>query len=254
MERIKVLVTEGNAQMREEMATQLSQMEDIDLIGHADNGLAALDLIKEHQPNIVVTNLIMPNMDGFEMLEKIGLLPEAERPRVIVATALMREDFIQKAVELGASYYMVKPFKLEALYRRIQDVAGQSEAILPVHKPSAQHSVDERIATTFLTLGIPAHIKGYHFLREGVKMVIEEPELINSITKALYPGIAKRFSTSASKVERAIRHAIDVAWQRGQMESINQIFGYRVYTRGEKPTNGEFIALIADRLSMEYSA
>lgn len=114
--------------------------------------------------------------------------------------------------------------------------------------------MDEEITSIFLTIGIPAHIKGYHFLREGVKMVMENHDLINSITKELYPGIAKQFNTTASKVERAIRHAIEVAWTRGRIEKINQIFGYNIYTKNDKPTNGEFIALMADKLSMERSA
>ena len=117
--------------------------------------------------------------------------------------------------------------------------------------PSAVKSLDEKITSVFLSVGIPAHIKGYHFLREAIRMVYYKPELISKITKELYPGIAKRFQTSASKVERAIRHAIEVAWTRGKIENINQIFGYNIYSKNDKPTNGEFIALVADKLIME---
>jgi two-component system response regulator (stage 0 sporulation protein A) len=254
MEKIKVLVVESNAIMREQITQHLTQKEDIEVIDSVENGLLALEATRELHPNVIISNLIMPTMDGFEMLEKLSKFPEGEKAKVIVATSLIRDDFVQKAISMGASYYMVKPFELEVLYKRIQDVMGLQQSSYNVQPQAPSHSVDERIATTFLTLGIPAHIRGYTFLREAVKMVMEDPELINSITKALYPGIAKRFSTTPSKVERAIRHAIDVAWQRGQMEAINQMFGYRVYTRGEKPTNGEFVALIADRLSMEHTA
>jgi len=141
---------------------------------------------------------------------------------------------------------------------RIREVAGSPKATVrrsvPVVNQQPQRNLEERITSIFLTIGIPAHIKGYHFLREAIKMVVENNDIINRITKELYPGIAKKFNTTPSKVERAIRHSIDVAWSRGKVENINQLFGYTVYDKNDKPTNGEFIALVADKLSMEYSA
>jgi two-component system response regulator (stage 0 sporulation protein A) len=188
----------------------------------------------------------------------MGASAMEKRPEVIITTALGRDDFINRAMMLGAQYYIVKPYKLDLLYNRIHDMMGLrmrvASAPTPILSPSVAPSLDERIASMFLTIGIPAHIKGYHFLREAVKMVLEDGSMINAITKALYPGIAKRHSTTASKVERAIRHAIDVAWTRGRIENFNQVFGYKVFSPGDKPTNGEFIALIADKLSMERSA
>jgi two-component system response regulator (stage 0 sporulation protein A) len=160
-------------------------------------------------------------------------------------------------MELGASYYMVKPFDNHVLNRRIQEVAGQKSGA-PVRSlltmPTGHKSLDEKITSIFLMIGIPAHIKGYQFLREAVRMVIEHSDVINRITKELYPSIAKRYDTSSSKVERAIRHAIEVAWSRGKIDNLNQIFGYTIYAKGDKPTNGEFIALVADKLLMEQSA
>ena len=145
---------------------------------------------------------------------------------------------------------MVKPLDMDILKARILELFNPGADSLP-RMSYPQKSLDEKITSVFLTIGIPAHIKGYHYLREAVRMVFYEPDLINRITKELYPGIAKRFSTSASKVERAIRHAIEVAWTRGRIENINQIFGYNIYGKNDKPTNGEFIALVADKLIME---
>ena len=168
---------------------------------------------------MLVTDIIMPRRDGFRILEELNALPEEERPRVIVLTGLSRDDFILRAVKLGASYYMVKPFDVRLLASRIREVASSFEdasiAELPTERESARQDVDEQVTNLFLTIGIPAHIKGYHYLREAVRMVLAEPDVMGRITKELYPGIARKFDTTASKVERAMRHAIDVAWSRG---------------------------------------
>ena len=142
------------------------------------------------------------------------------------------------------------------LYTRILEVARADDAPVYLSGPDTQTgaSVDERVTNLFLSIGIPAHIKGYGYLREAVKMVMENHDLINRITKELYPGIARRFSTTPSKVERAMRHAIEVAWSRGRLDSVNRIYGYKVFSAEDKPTNGEFIALIADKLSMRQTA
>ena len=162
---------------------------------------------------------------------------------------------IRKAIGLGAKYYMVKPFDMDMVMKRIRELAGgQAFVKISAPVPDKGKNIEEKITNIFLLIGIPAHIKGYHFLREAIKMVVENGDIINSITKELYPGIAKKFKTTPSKVERAIRHAIDVAWNRGKVENINQLFGYKVYDSNDKPTNGEFIALIADKLNMERSA
>ena len=170
-------------------------------------------------------------------------------------TGLARDDFIMRAIQLGASYYMVKPFDMNLLYERIVEVAReQPAAVLAAAPQAADESVDERITNLFLTLGIPAHIKGYQYLREAVRMVLENHDVINRITKELYPGIARKFDTSASKVERAMRHAIEVAWTRGRLDAVNQMYGYRVFAREDKPTNGEFIAMVSDKLAVKKTA
>ncbi len=189
---------------------------------------------------------------SFSVLEKV----DRSNMRILVLSALSQDAFIAKAAGLGADYYMIKPCSHENLAARLKDLSGserpavQPSGSRPVRAP-VNKSLDEKITNIFITVGIPAHIKGYQFLREAIKMAIDNPDIINSITKRLYPEVAERFSTSPSKVERAIRHAIEVAWNRGKIENINSLFGVRVYNHNEKPTNGEFIALVADKMLLE---
>ena len=206
----------------------------------------------------MLLDVIMPRMDGFAVLQKWNELKDRPNTQIILLTALGRDDFIARAMELGGAYYIVKPFDMEASAQRILDICKKQAAQPQVRHealPSANSvSSEEQLANLFLSIGIPAHIKGYGYLREAVRLVLEQPEIINRITKELYPGIARRFGTTPSKVERAMRHAIEVAWSRGRLENINQIFGYRVFEADDKPTNGEFIALIADKLRLGKSA
>ncbi len=171
-----------------------------------------------------------------------------------MVSKLQNEMFVVKALELGAKYYLIKPAEIEIIEQRILNVTeGQAlnkKAALS-RRTVSEKSLDERISNIFVSVGIPAHIKGYQFLREGIKLAVENPPIINAITKSLYPSIADKFNTSSSKVERAIRHAIEVAWNRGKIENINGVFGVKVYTSAEKPTNGEFIALLADKMLLE---
>ena len=183
----------------------------------------------------------MPKLDGYGVLEKID-----PSRRVIVMSALSSGSFVTKAINSGARYYMMKPFRFEQLEARIVECMKSSAVSRIKNK-----TLEEKITNIFITVGIPAHIKGYQFLREAIKMAIDNPDVINSITKRLYPEVARRFNTSPSKVERAIRHAIGVAWNRGKIENITSLFGVRVYSHNEKPTNGEFIALVADKMLLE---
>jgi len=199
----------------------------------------------------VVRKLHLP-WDGLRVSYSGGLFKAGE-----CILSPLRERIEARAVELGAQFYMVKPFEPDHLLSHIRELADGSGGLLPMARtpvPVHVQSLDERLGSLFLTIGIPAHIKGYQYLRCGIKMVIEQPDVINRITKELYPSIAKHFGTSASKVERAIRHAIEVAWNRGRVETLNRAFGCRVCTPEDKPTNGEFIAMLADKLSLERSA
>ena len=253
----RILIVDDHGTLRKSMAEYLRKQEGIEEVREAANGVEALKCLHEGRFDILVTDIVMPMMDGYMLLEEMRRQQLTPQPKIIVASALGRDDFITRAIELGAQFYMVKPFEPEHLLSHIRDLADGASPLTPLLRapaPAHVQTLDEKLGSLFLTIGIPAHIKGYQYLRYGIKMVIEQPDVINRITKELYPSIAKHFGTSASKVERAIRHAIEVAWNRGRVETLNKAFGCRVCTPEDKPTNGEFIAMLADKLSLERSA
>ena len=244
MAKYRILLADSNNQFQTTVRDYLTAQEGIERVDTVNDGQSALDAMNNNRYDVLLCDLIMPGMDGFELLERLNSGLVKDVPAVIVISALRQEEMVRQACTLGAKYYMVKPIDPDTLYKRIMDMmestyAQRSQVCAISPKPQ---TLDEKIASVFLMIGIPAHIKGYHYLREAVRMVYFEPALCGRITKELYPGIAKRFQTSASKVERAIRHAIEVAWTRGKIENINQIFGYNIYSKNDKPTNGEFIA------------
>ena len=257
MTNTRILIVDDHGTLRKSMADFLRRQEGIEEVREAANGVDALKCLHEGRFDILVTDIVMPMMDGYMLMEELRRQQITPQPRIIVTSALGRDDFISRAVELGAQFYMVKPFEPEHLLNHIRELADGGTHLLPTARtpvPVHVQSLDERLGSLFLTIGIPAHIKGYQYLRHGIKLVIEQPDMINRITKELYPSIAKHFGTSASKVERAIRHAIEVAWNRGRVDTLNRAFGCRVCTPEDKPTNGEFIAMLADKLSLERSA
>ncbi len=236
----------------------LESRENLRVVASFGNIIDAVEYVSDNNVDIIITDIVLPNADGYDLINEIKALGLEHNPKIVVVTALQGEGFIQKAFSMGVSYYMLKPVNYELLESRLLDIARdeflENNAITPVvsNAPKPKNKqLDERITNIFITVGIPAHIKGYQFLREAIKMAIDSPDIINSITKKLYPSIASKFDTSASKVERAIRHAIEVAWNRGKIENINNLFGIRVYGNNEKPTNGEFIALVADKMLIE---
>ncbi|MBR6668113.1 MAG: sporulation transcription factor Spo0A [Clostridia bacterium] len=255
MNNIRIMLVDDNVELRRTVREHLQKQENMVIAAECGTGLEALDALSRTTVDVILLDMIMPQMDGYSFMEEMNRQQLKNPPHVIVVSALGRDDFIMRAVELGARFYMIKPVDLNALTGRIREACGQTaDGAAPASRislPGRAPTIDEKLASLFLTIGIPAHIKGYAFLREAVKMVIENPDVINRITKELYPGIGKRFNTSASKVERAIRHAIEVAWSRGRIDTLNKAFGCRVATKEDKPTNGEFIAMIADKLALE---
>ena len=215
-----------------------------DFVGTSFDGAKVVEDVQKIKPDVLILEVMLSNLDGFAVLDKIKQLKE-KMPKVFFVSNLSHSGFVTKAVQSGASYFMVKPVSPENLESRINEVLNNGRS------SNESRQLDEKISNIFISIGIPAHIKGYQFLREGVRLVIEQPDRINRITKELYPSIARRYATSPSKVERAIRHAIEVAWNRGKIENINSIFGIKVYTANDKPTNGEFIALVADKMILE---
>lgn len=246
MEKTKIMLVDENEQTLNELKENFTSS-NYDVVAVATNGLVALDEVKKFMPDVIVMDVVLSGVDGFNLIEQINKLNL--NTKIIILSSLSLEGFITKAMSLGVSYYMIKPFNFEVLKSRILDVLSNSTSKnFCVVK---NKNLEEKITNIFITVGIPAHIKGYQFLREAIKMAIDNPDIINSITKKLYPSIAEKFETSASKVERAIRHAIEVAWNRGKIENINSLFGVKVYSNNEKPTNGEFIALVADKMLLE---
>ncbi len=237
--KTRLMIVDDNEDFLDECVAYFSK-EDYEIVATAADGEDALEKLKTVKPDVILLDLVMPKLDGYGVLERVG-----GSQKVIVTSALSAGSFITKAINLGAKYYMMKPFRFEQLESRIAECMKDSPSL------RKNRSLDEKITNIFITVGIPAHIKGYQFLREAIKMAIDNPDIINSITKRLYPEVAQRFDTSPSKVERAIRHAIEVAWNRGKIENINSLFGVRVYNHNEKPTNGEFIALVADKMLLE---
>lgn len=257
----KLLLVNDNEKPNDELVGLFKSQRQYDIkICDADGNLI-LNTIKNFKPSVIITDVVLKGIDGFALLEQIKQIDNYS-PKILIASALSSEGFIHRALELGANYYMVKPVEDGIVLERVKELLNfdnneikqnqifNISSFEKINKNKLK-GLEEKITNIFITVGIPAHIKGYQFLREAIKMSIENPEIINSITKRLYPSIAEKFETTSSKVERAIRHAIEVAWNRGKIENINSLFGVKVYSNNEKPTNGEFIALVADKMLLE---
>lgn len=237
----KVLILESNEGYREELSAYFTAT------GYEveadDDGARGMELIKSFGPDVVVLGLLLKTQDGFAVLEE--LQGYAQKPAIIVTGMYSEEKIVSRIIGLGANYYLMKPIAAKTVGDRVRELLEEPK------KEVRRGLIDERITNIFISIGVPPHIKGYQYLREGIKMAVEDPPIINNITKELYPKIGEKYQTSASKVERAIRHAIEVGWNRGRVDAINAIFGARVYIGTEKPTNSEFIALVADKLLLE---
>ena len=220
--------------------------------------LGCLQIIKESQPDVVLLDLIMPKMDGLTVMEQVNQAqPGSKRPYFIVITAVGQERITEDAFNKGANYYVMKPFNNDMLLDRIKSVrkmfrgCDRKEESRTGENTQAG-SLENRVTNMLHEIGIPAHIKGYHYLRDAIIMAVNDMDVLNAITKILYPTVAKKYQTTSSRVERAIRHAIEVAWSRGKLDTLDELFGYTVSTGKGKPTNSEFIALIADTIQLEY--
>ena len=253
-ETIKVAIADDNREFCGIMQEYLMQQPDIDLVGIAYNGEQILTIVDEKKPDVVILDIIMPHLDGIGVLERINV-SGIKRPKIIMLTAFGQESITQRVVELGADYYILKPFNMEVLVSRVRQLANTITAQRPVVAQAIKaRPVDVEVTNIIREIGIPAHIKGYQYLRDAIMMIIAEVELLGAVTKVLYPMIAEKYSTTPSRVERAIRHAIEVAWGRGNIDMINKLFGYTVKLDKGKPTNSEFMAMIADKLRMEMRA
>ena len=259
--KISVLIADDNKEFCSILNDYLLNQRDIVVIGVAKDGREALTLIEERKPDLVVLDIIMPHLDGLGVLEGLNTMELEKIPRVIVLSAVGQDKITQKAIKLGADYYVVKPFDMDVFTKRIREMFTDTSVSEPARRQSSMMTsevhtkepmdLETEITSIIHEIGVPAHIKGYMYLREAITMVVNDMELLSAVTKELYPSIAKKYNTTASRVERAIRHAIEVAWGRGQIEAINRLFGYTVHTEKGKPTNSEFIAIIADKLRLK---
>ena len=264
MEMIKVAIADDNKELVKTLESYLSGHPQIDVITTAPNGKVILSMLEDELPDVLLLDIIMPHLDGLAVLEVLQKDEKFSKIQVIMLTAFGQEDVMKQAVELGASYFMLKPFEFDRLVNQILQLSGQKQesaarTSTSILQSQPQPQVNQKMIDTIITaaikeIGVPAHIKGYAYLREAIHMVYDDIELLGSITKVLYPEIATKFSTTSSRVERAIRHAIEVAWNRGNYESISKTFGYTVHHLKSKPTNSEFIAMIADKIRLENMA
>ncbi|MCK8825434.1 sporulation transcription factor Spo0A [Fuchsiella alkaliacetigena] len=255
-ENIEILLVDDNREFCQLVEEFIEGKEGMEVVGIGHNGLEGLDLIEEKDPDVLVLDIIMPHLDGVGVLEELNSKGMIADLKVVMLTAFGQEELTQRVVELGANYYILKPFDLEKLVSRIKQLANPLEVQGGLTASSLGNSnqnqdLNMQITDIMHEIGVPAHIKGYLYLRKAINMVVEEVELLGAVTKELYPLVARNFNTTPSRVERAIRHAIEVAWERGNTEAINEMFGHSITSESGKPTNSQFIAKVADKLRLE---
>lgn len=282
MRNLDIAVADDNEAVLYMLSNIIESEENLNLVGTAKNGQETLEVIKDKSPDVVLLDMIMPKIDGLGVMERVKNDTQLEKqPLFIIISAVGHEAMTESAFELGADYYLMKPFDNHALLKRLNDlqliingnvlkkelhsgIANTGEQnVKSIYAQNRKNenvlngsaitgNIENDVTHIIHDIGIPAHIKGYQYLRDAIIMAVNESEIINSITKVLYPDIARKYQTTPSRVERAIRHAIEVAWNRGNTETLNNMFGYTINTGKGKPTNSEFIALISDKLRLEY--
>lgn len=245
-----IILLDSNVAVLSQLRGAFNESKEYTVVYSSDDGDEGIKHVLDLKPNLVIVGMFLKGTDGCGVIRAVK---KSGSDAKIIATGIPNDSLIERAMAEGANYYLVKPFSIPNAMERIMELMKDEpteEKPIETLKPRSSN-IDERISEIFISIGIPPHIKGYAYLREGIKLTVSKPTIINSVTKELYPSIAKKYGTSASKVERAIRHAIEVAWNRGRIDAINAIFGARIYLGSEKPTNSEFIALVADKIILE---
>ena len=243
--RKTVLLADTNEEYRAMLCAEMEKTEDLTVVGSTGNGLEALQLIGQLKPDLVLMDVVLPELDGLSVLRRLRTQNQKE-PKIIFLSAFYGDQVLAETARLGVSYFLPKPCATNALLERIRSVFQEQPA-----QPQGEDAALKNAVTAVIhEIGVPAHIKGYQYLREAIMIAVRDMDVINAVTKVLYPEVASRFDTTPSRVERAIRHAIEVAWDRGDLETLQKYFGYTVSNTKGKPTNSEFIAMIADRLTL----
>ena len=255
--KTRILLADANPDFGKLLEERITAERGMEWIGTAADGLEALSMVKELRPDVLLLDLVLPKLDGLEVLRRLS--ETGLRCHVIVLSGFINSKVVSDCASRGVDYFMPKPCDVGALTERIRQISAGEAEDTPADgidcRPAAQLSRREADLEAVVTdiiheIGVPAHIKGYQYLREAIILTIKDMDMINAVTKVLYPEVAKRYNTTPSRVERAIRHAIEVAWDRGDIEVLQKYFGYTVSNIKGKPTNSEFIAMIADSLTL----
>jgi len=241
----RIIVADTGVEFRKNLIRALSADSDLQVVGETGDGTELLRMIQHSCPDAVVMELVLTGMDGLDVLDSLSRLPE--RPKVVILSSYMQGSVVDEAAAKGADFFIAKPCRITAVGERLRQVMAPSG-----EEPEEDESVslESQVTSIIHEVGVPAHIKGYQYLREAIMIAVRDMDVINAVTKVLYPEVAKRFNTTPSRVERAVRHAIEVAWDRGDLETLQKYFGYTVSNAKGKPTNSEFIAMIADRIRL----
>lgn len=259
MSKLNVAIADDNERMLRLLGEIVSSDEELQVVGTAKDGEEAYKMIRDKEPDVVLLDIVMPKLDGLGVLEKVnGDLTIKKQPSFVMISAIGQEQITEAAFSRGADYFIMKPFDNEMVLNRIKSIrnikASSDAKVVTAYEKVSSHAkktLEAEVTSIIHEVGVPAHIKGYQYLREAIIMSVNDMDMLNSITKVLYPGIAKKYDTTPSRVERAIRHAIEVAWSRGKMDTIDEMFGYTISNGKGKPTNSEFIALITDRIRLQ---
>ena len=247
--QVTVMIADNAEEFCTGLTAELQRATGFRVVGTANDGEQAVRMIGEKQPQILVLDMMLAKRDGISVLKAISTMEC--RPTVLATSGFITEYVAQAAANLGVQYLMLKPCDMTALTERLEEMRGGQDKKQTQNRPSGKQSIEAMVTSIIHEIGVPAHIKGYQYLREAIIIAVNDMDVINAITKVLYPQVAKAFQTTPSRVERAIRHAIEVAWDRGDLDTLQRIFGYTVSNTKGKPTNSEFIALIADKLQLQ---
>ena len=244
----KILIADTGEEFRRSFIDNLNNEPDIQVVGETGDGEELLRMVQETNPDLILMEIVLTKMDGIEVLDALNDLELEHPPKIIILSSFARGSMAQLAADKGADHYMTKPCRTSTVCQRIRQLTGSRQMD---EDRIGSRNLESMITAIIHDVGVPAHIKGYQYLRDAILIAVADMDVINAVTKVLYPEVAKRFNTTASRVERAIRHAIEVAWDRGDLETLQKYFGYTVSNVKGKPTNSEFIAMIADRLQLQ---
>lgn len=251
---IRVVIADDNREFCLLLKDFLGQQEGIRVVDCAYNGIEAIRMIREQTPDVIILDIIMPHLDGLGVLENLISDGFRDKAKIIVLTAFGQENTTSKAIELGAHYFMLKPFDFNVLTERVRQLVNGNSFSKIKLSSGGKLGIEATVTNIMHEVGVPAHVKGYQYLREAILNAIDDVSILGAITKELYPTIAAKYGTTPSRVERAMRHAIELAWDRGNYDAISRLFGYTINIERGKPTNSEFVAIIADKLRMEAKA